>query len=119
MIQKLVMLLIPLILILADIAPPTQAARVEEPHIQSIALYYSPRCPYSQKVLSYMREENISIPLKDVTVDAVAKEELKTIGGNSVVPCLIVDGKAIYESDAIIEWLKEHKKALANSSAVQ
>ena len=107
------MLLTTLFLILGDLTPATQISQVaEQPQVQSIALYYSPKCPHSQKVLSYLRSENIKIPLKDVTRDSVAKEELRTTGGHLIVPCLIVDGKPIYQDDDIIAWLGSHRKTI-------
>jgi len=78
-------------------------------------LYYSPRCPHSQKVLSFLRQENITLPLKDVTQDENAKEELINVGGYAVVPCLIIDGKPIYDDNAIITWISDHKSQLAKT----
>lgn len=73
-----------------------------------VALYYSPRCPYSQKVLSYVKSNNIQIPLKDVTRDREARDELQKYGGHLVVPCLLVDHKSIYNANEIIDWLSKH-----------
>ena len=110
------MILLQLLLIMGDITPTTTTIVVaQDPQIQSIALYYSPKCPHSQKVLAYMRSQNISIPLKDVTVDAQAKEQLRIIGGHLIVPCLIVDGRPIYEDQSIIQWLSEHKATLSSN----
>ena len=36
--------------------------------------------------------------------------DLIRIGGMMQTPCLMIDGKAMYESDDIIEWLKENYK---------
>lgn len=80
------------------------------------ALYYSPRCPYSQKVLNYIRTNKMQIPLKDVTRDAEARDELKKYGGHLVVPCLIVDHQPIYNANDIIAWLGEHKLYFVKSS---
>lgn len=90
-------------------APP---AAIEQTRIQSIALYYSPRCPHSQKVLSYLNTTDLSIPLKDVTKSSVAKEELRETGGHLIVPCLIVNGSPIYNDHAIIEWMSDHHDQL-------
>lgn len=106
------MLLLPLLLIVGEIAPVAPVSTIEQPQIQSIALYFSPKCPHSQRVLHYMRSQGISIPLKNVTQDKQAKEELRTIGGYMIVPCLIVDGKPLYQDNDIIQWLAEHKDEL-------
>lgn len=73
-----------------------------------LVLYYMPSCPYCQKVLRYMESNNIEIPLKNIREDSAIREELITIGGKGQVPCLVIDRKAMYESDDIIEWLKEN-----------
>jgi glutaredoxin 3 len=77
-----------------------------------ILLYYANYCPYSQKVLGYLRQIHKTIPMKDVEGNTEEKKELLRIGGKLQVPCLIVDGKVIYDSNAIIEWLSQHKDLL-------
>ncbi len=74
---------------------------------QAYILYYFPTCPYCRKVLNYMRQNGIDIPLKN-TWDPGVEEELVRIGGKAQVPCLVIDGKAMYESDDIIRYMKEN-----------
>ena len=73
-----------------------------------VVLYYSPRCPYSQKVLSYIKSNDIKIELKDVSHDKTARDELEKYGGHLVVPCLLVDHRPIYNANDIIDWLSKH-----------
>ncbi len=73
-----------------------------------LALYYRPSCPYCRKVLAFMEENNIQIPLKDVGASPDDRETLLTTGGKSQVPCLFIDGRPLYESDDIIAWLKDN-----------
>ncbi len=73
---------------------------------ESLTLYYKPECPYCQKVLNFLETEDISMTLKDMSKDPSLKEELIAIGEKKQVPCLIHDGKPLYESDDIIKWLK-------------
>ena len=49
------------------------------------------------------------------------RRELIDIGGKAQVPCLIVDGRAIYESDAIIAWLRQNygPKAFAEEAGIE
>ncbi len=103
-----------LYLILYPLASAQAPSTIEaaKPHVYSIALYYSPRCPYSKKVLDYLNQAHLSIPLKNVTIDPQAKEELKSVGGFLTVPCLIVDGNPIYEVSNIIDWLSTHQEEL-------
>ena len=75
-----------------------------------LTLYYMESCSYCQKVLSYMKRAGITIPLKSISLDPANRQELFKIGGMAQVPCLVIDGKALYESADIIQWLKENYK---------
>ena len=70
-------------------------------------LYEKETCPFCRKVFRYMDEAGISIPMKNV-LDCGVAEELVRIGGKNQVPCLVIDGKAMYESDDIIQYMKEN-----------
>lgn len=82
----------------------------------NLTLYYIPTCPYCQKVFAFMKQNSISIPLKDRNADPKVREELIRVGGKQQVPCLVIDGKALYESDDIIEWFKNNWKLPAGQS---
>lgn len=69
-------------------------------------LYYRPTCPYCQKVLRYMQAYNIELPLHDITASEADRAYLVEHGGRQQVPCLFIDGEALYESDDIIDYLK-------------
>lgn len=75
----------------------------------TLLLYYAPTCPYSREVLNYLKEKNITIPLCDVTQDMKGKEQLKSYGIPARVPCLVIEGKPLYDSGAIIHWLAENE----------
>ena len=55
-----------------------------------------------------MRENKISIQEKDISADPQNREDLIRIGGKQQVPCLVIEGTALYESDAIIQWFKDN-----------
>ena len=74
-----------------------------------LTLYHTPHCSYCQKVLTFMQQNNIAVARKDHT-DPAVRAELVKIGGKTQVPCLVIDGKALYESDDIIKWLTENYK---------
>jgi len=78
--------------------------------MSELILYYMPTCPFCQKVLSYMKKNDIEVTLKDTLSNRTYRQELLKIGGKTQVPALIVDGKALYESDDIIAWFKENWK---------
>ena len=72
-------------------------------------LYIMPTCPYCKKVLSFIAEKGIELPLRDITQDPAARERLVDVGGKAQVPCLFIDGTPMYESDDIIAYLNEHE----------
>ena len=70
-------------------------------------LFIMSSCPYCQKVLRFMCQHGIELPLRDITSDPDAREELVRVGGKPQVPCLFIDGAPLYESDDIIAHLSE------------
>ena len=75
-----------------------------------LTLYYMPTCPFCLNVLKFVEENNLSLSLKNITEKPEYNKELVDIGGKGQVPCLMIDGKALYESDDIIQWLKDNKQ---------
>ncbi|OGX27106.1 MAG: glutaredoxin [Omnitrophica WOR_2 bacterium RIFCSPHIGHO2_01_FULL_48_9] len=73
-----------------------------------LTFYYMDGCPYCQKVLRFMQQNIITLALKNTLSDPKNRQELLKIGGKTQVPCLVIDGKALYESDDIIQWLKRN-----------
>jgi len=45
---------------------------------------------------------------RDILEDEESRKTLVLVGGKEQVPCLFIDGKPLYESSDIIEWLKEN-----------
>lgn len=76
--------------------------------MHELTLFYKPTCPYCQKVLRFLEKDNIPVPKKNISEDAKVRQELLAAGGRSQVPCLMIDGKPLYESDDIIRWLSEN-----------
>lgn len=76
--------------------------------MSQLTLYYMTTCPYCQKVLNFMKENDITVPLKNTQETSENRQELLQIGGKTQVPCLVIDGKALYESNDIIKWMKEN-----------
>jgi glutaredoxin 3 len=73
-----------------------------------IALYYYDACPFCQYVLRYLEEAGIEVDMKNTQTNPKNYEELIEIGGKRQVPCLVVQGQAMYESLIIVEWLKDY-----------
>jgi len=76
--------------------------------MHAAALFYRPTCGYCLKVLRFIKQNNILIPLRNVSENPEIRQELITIAGKTQVPCLVVNGKPMHESGHIIEWLKEN-----------
>lgn len=74
--------------------------------MKQLTLYYFPGCPYCRKVLNFCEENNITLTLKNIQETSKIRDELRHIGGKTQVPCLVIDGKPLYESDDIISWLE-------------
>ena len=77
----------------------------------SMKLYYYKSCPFCQKVLSFLEKRENTVELVDVKTNNLEKEALiKLNDGVFQVPCLLIDGKPMLESDSIIEFLNEKLK---------
>lgn len=75
--------------------------------MRNYTLFYKPTCPFCKKVLNYMDEQGIDLPLRDVSTDTDARDELLSVGGKTQVPCLFIDGEPLYESGDIIDYLSK------------
>ncbi|MDO5690052.1 MAG: glutaredoxin [Tissierellia bacterium] len=71
-------------------------------------LYYKKLCPYCVKVLRMMEKNNLDFEKRNIDTNPEYREELERVGGSAQVPCLFIDGKPMYESADIIEYLKEN-----------
>ncbi len=81
-----------------------------------LTLYYKPTCPFCQKVLAVSDELGIEFDLADITEGQDVVDELLEKGGKKQVPYLVDTdrGKAMYESDDIIAYLKEYYASTAS-----
>lgn len=69
-----------------------------------LKLYVLPNCPYCAKVDAFLDEHDASIEHLDVTQGSNG-EDLVRIGGKRQCPCLLIDGKPLYESGDIVKYL--------------
>ena len=72
---------------------------------KNLELYIKNGCPYCHKVLAFMDANGIELPLHNIDESDADRERLVEVGGKRQVPCLFIDGKAMYESDDIIAYL--------------
>lgn len=79
--------------------------------VKSLALYQFKACPFCVKVRRAMHVLNVKVELRDAKNDPQFRQELLEQGGSIKVPCLRIEEEDevrwMYESDAIIQYLKE------------
>lgn len=75
--------------------------------MENLILYYKPTCP-CKKVQRFMGKNGIDIEMRNIDENESIKNELIEKGGKNQVPCLLIEGKAMYESSDIIDYLKEN-----------
>ena len=72
-----------------------------------LELYISQTCPYCRKVMNFLEENKIEYKKMDVAVTKNL-DVLINVGGKHQVPFLIDEHVNMYESDDIINYIKEH-----------
>lgn len=75
-------------------------------YLENHQLYYKKTCPYCQKVLRFMEANHLTMDTRDTTQPG-NQNDLIRIGGKKQVPCLIINGKPLYESVDIIAYLRD------------
>ena len=78
-----------------------------------IELYHKMPCPFSSKVRRFIEENGLKnqVVYHDIMKEEGTREKLNELTGKEQVPCLVVDGEPILESDAIIDWIEENLAA--------
>ncbi len=76
--------------------------------MSKLTLYYKPTCPYCIKILHFLEQNDMSVSLKNIDENSQNRNELLRIGGKTQIPCLVINGKALYESDDIIQWFEKN-----------
>lgn len=71
----------------------------------NMELYSKPTCPFCHKVLAFMDANDIEMPIHD-SRESQNAERLMELNGTTQVPCLVIDGKPMLESDDIIAYLQ-------------
>ena len=69
-----------------------------------LKLYVRPGCPFCARVDRFLEKNDIQIEHLDVTEGANG-DDLERIGGRRTCPCLLIDGKPMYESMDIVRYL--------------
>ncbi|ERL06910.1 glutaredoxin [Olsenella profusa F0195] len=86
---------------------------------KDLQLYVKNNCPFCAKVEGFMSKNGIDLPLHNIDESEDDRSFLVERGGKRQVPCLFVDGTALYESDDIVDFLAKefHATEQADGSA--
>lgn len=76
-------------------------------YLENHLLYYKKSCPFCQKVLRFMEANHLTMDTRETTQPG-NQNDLIRIGGKKQVPCLVINGKPLYESDDIVAYLREN-----------
>ena len=77
-----------------------------------LELFMFDTCPFCRRVLNYIDESGrTDVELHNIRKNEADRQRLIEVGGMEQVPCLFIDGKPMYESLDIIDWLKAHPQA--------
>lgn len=74
----------------------------------SLILYHFQSCPYCAKVRAAVDELGVGLEMRDTRENGKYRDKLVELTGKAQVPCLVIDGKPMHESDDIVDWLKEN-----------
>ncbi len=77
-------------------------------------LFIKSACGFSRSVL--LARDNLglqeALPVRNISDDSAAKAELENLAGKSQAPCLMIEGKPMFESAEIIELLVQRNTSL-------
>ena len=75
-----------------------------------LELYHLQGCPYCRKVRDYIESHGLkpAVRYHEVSDEAGARDRVVSLTGDTKVPVLVVDGKAVPGSNTILEWLSTH-----------
>ena len=78
----------------------------------NVELFYRETCPYSSKVREFIRENGLLAKIEEHNIeeDPESLVKLMELNEDDQVPCLVIDGEPMLESDAIVDWLEEYGK---------
>ena len=87
-----------------------------------LELYHRKECPFSAKVRDFISTHGLKsqIEYHDIDEDDASLDRLMQMNDDEQVPCLVMDGKPMLESDEIIAWLDHSlvkQKTKANQKA--
>lgn len=80
--------------------------------MENLKLYVGTVCPFCKRVEKFIEDNKIEgVEIVNVDENSQARETLIEKGGKKQVPALDIDGKIMYESLDIMNYLKTNKGA--------
>ena len=77
-------------------------------HSKNLDLFYYDECFFCQKVLREIKNLNLKVSYRHIYEDQKNLQTLLEKTGRKTTPCLFINGEPMFESDDIIEWLREN-----------
>ena len=83
----------------SDLGSPSKPEKLE--------LFFFPDCPYCRKVLGAIEDLGLKgkVAFRDARNEPREKEALVELTGKTQVPCLVIDGEPMHESEDIKQYL--------------
>ena len=77
-----------------------------------LVLYKYDACPYCWRVMKAMEQLGVTgVEMKDTRKHPEDRQALVSLTGRTQVPCLVIDGTPLLESEDIVDWLQAHAAA--------
>ncbi|RYZ63914.1 MAG: glutaredoxin [Proteobacteria bacterium] len=79
-----------------------------------LELYHKENCPFSAKVRTFISSHDLKnqVDYHDIDQDRTTRQDLFRLSHDEQVPCLVVNGKPMLESEEIIAWLSSHEQEI-------
>jgi glutaredoxin len=84
---------------------------------RDLVLYKYDTCPYCLRVMRAIERLGLTVATRDTVREPGARAELADRTGRTQVPCLFVDGEALFESADIVAWLEAYAAATASTGS--
>jgi len=72
-----------------------------------LILYKSNSCMFCHLVFRAIDHLGVPVELRDIRESTAIRQELIELGGKAQVPCLSINGRALYESADIVHYLQD------------